>query len=163
VKIDRELLEQQGFSGFVRLCAVADSELPQEAGVYVVVRASDEEPEFLSESIGGHFKGHDPSVSLAKLERKWVSGAQVLYVGKADSRQKGSALRQRIKEFRNFGAGKPVGHWGGRYIWQLADSAELLIAWRVTKPEEAPQVAESKLIEEFWQQYNALPFANLRR
>jgi hypothetical protein len=30
------------------------------------------------------------------------------------------------------GRGELAGHWGGRYIWQLSDSADLIAAWKVT-------------------------------
>ncbi|WP_301372846.1 hypothetical protein [Streptomyces xanthophaeus] len=55
-----------------------------------------------------------------------------------------------------------VGHWGGPYIWQLADSDALLVAWRPTTEEDAGE-AEQDLIDEFEELHGgALPFANLR-
>jgi hypothetical protein len=64
------------------------------------------------------------------------------YVGKADR------LRRRLRQFADFGAGKPVGHWGGRYLWQLEGSADLAVAWRET-PEGSPREAEIELLSRF--------------
>jgi len=40
-------------------------------------------PCFLDESIGGHFKGKNPTVAVGTLENKWVDDALVLNIGKA--------------------------------------------------------------------------------
>ena len=39
-----------------------------------------------------------------------------------------------------FGSGKKVGHKGGRFIWQLKDSANLVVCWKRT--EEEPRHVE---------------------
>jgi excinuclease UvrABC nuclease subunit len=78
----------------------------------------------------------------------------VLYIGKAD------ALRRRVRQYMAFGAGRPVGHWGGRLIWQLADSDALLVAWRETAE---PLRVEAELLNAFADVFGSLPFANLRR
>jgi hypothetical protein len=63
------------------------------------------------------------------------------------------------RQFAAFGAGKPIGHWGGRLIWQLADSDKLLVAWKET-PGEVPRNVETDLITEFRNHYGKPPFAN---
>jgi hypothetical protein len=60
-----------------------------------------------------------------------------------------------------FGNGKPVGHWGGRYLWQLKNSANLVLCWKAT-PHSDPGEVEHELIRSFIAHYGALPFANLK-
>jgi hypothetical protein len=92
-------------------------------------------------------------VHIELLQRQWVPGAPVIYIGKGDD------LNKRIGAFIAFGAGKPVGHWGGRLVWQIAESPRFLIAWRkCSKPREQ----EKELLLEFEAQYGRLPFANLQ-
>lgn len=85
----------------------------------------------------------------------------MLYVGKAGVRKSDQwGLRKRLDEYRWFGAGEPIGHKGGRYIWQLAGSDRLLVAWRET-PDEDPKTAEKDLLAKFVTAYGTRPFANL--
>jgi hypothetical protein len=93
---------------------------------------------------------------LTELEAYWVEGAYVLYIGKAEK------LRRRLDQFAAFGRGRPVGHWGGRLIWQLVNSQQLRVAWRIVQPTADPAAEERRLLEAFLREYGRLPFANLR-
>jgi hypothetical protein len=150
-------LRGRGFGGFVTFDDLRQgglSDVPQGAGVYVVVRESPNEPMFLEQSIGGHFKKNNPTELVSVLQRKWVA-APIIYIGKGD------VLRRRLKQYADFGSGKPVGHWGGRYIWQLADSNELRVAWKSCTEDETAAGLEAKLVGDFKLAYRRLPFANI--
>ncbi|MEU1447954.1 hypothetical protein ABZ474_43190, partial [Streptomyces mirabilis] len=69
---------------------------------------------------------------------------------------------RRGNAFRRQGQGRNAGHSGGEYIWQLADSDTLLVAWRSVADPPAGQ-AEAELIAEFIVLHGVLPFANRNR
>ena len=150
-------LTAQGFTGFLTFAALSTrlADVPVGGGVYAVARPSLDPPRFLAASPGGRFEGRDPSVRVTALEAKWVEACEVIYIGK------GNNLRRRLKQYADFGAGKPVGHWGGRYIWQLADANSLLVAWKETAPQEIAATAEARLLDAFKRERGTLPFANI--
>lgn len=159
----RQELERLGFVGFVRFSDLMSGDVPTTPGVYAVLRTSVLAPTYLDASPAGWFKDRDPSVPVEKLSAAWVQDVEVIYLGKATGGANGNrGLRKRLTEYVGHGSGRPVGHWGGRYVWQLADSADLLVAW-MTTPGEDPGVVESRLIAQFQAKAGALPFANLRR
>ena len=155
-------LEQQGLTGFLTVRELRESKLevvPQGPGVYVVLRPLDGKPAFLDRSKGGHFKGNDPTVARAILDEKWVIGAVVVYVGKATAGSSGrSGLRKRLGQLLDYGSGKPIGHQGGRYLWQVPGSDEFVVAWRVV---DDPTTEENQLLSAFYAAYGAYPFANI--
>lgn len=159
---DQTAMERRGFEGFVKFANLPRVDVPSRPGVYCVVRCSSALPVFRESSPAGHFKGADPTVDIHDLESNWVPGAGVVYVGKAGAGA-GSrrGLRKRLDEFRQFGAGRRVGHTGGKRIWQLEDSAELVVGWKITEDVEAER-AERELLTQFCNQYGQLPFANMR-
>lgn len=159
-------LKQIGFDGFV---SVSDlwkdhSVIPNVKGVYMVVRAANTTPNFLPKGTGGFLKGKDPNVSFDVLRAKWVNDTCVVYIGQAggikNGKQPQSTLRSRLKQYLGFGQGKPVGHQGGCYIWQLKDAANLLFCWKPL-PEDDPRKVEASLISSFKKCYGGQrPFAN---
>ncbi len=152
-----------GFKGFFAISALQTSqcrEVPDVPGVYFILRLNRTPPEFLSEGTGGHFKGNNPTVPVKCLESRWVENALVLYIGKAGPGR--ATLKSRLKTYVQFGQRKRVAHWGGRYIWQLHHSHDLLLCWKATA-DTLPRTEERRLIQEFQAVYGEPPFANLKR
>jgi hypothetical protein len=150
----RAELERDGFVGWITFSQMhTEDKVPRSGGVYVVARTTTDPPAFLATNPGGRFKDQDPTVPDAALRSNWVDGSEVVYIGKADE------LRRRLRQFSDFGTGKPVGHWGGRLIWQLGDAEQLLVAWKET-PGQVPKQVETDLISEFRATYGKPPFAN---
>jgi hypothetical protein len=159
---NRAHLDGLGFAGFVPFADLPSAGVPRGPGVYAITRPSIEDPQFLVESRAGHFKGKDPSVPISTLEAAWVPDTCVLYLGKAATGKTGrSGLNKRLEAYRRFGAGEPVGHWGGRYVFQLADADQLVVAWKATTHED-PRDVEASLIQDFVRAYGKRPFANLK-
>lgn len=163
--IGRPWLLQRGFQGFhtlreLRLTGL--EQVPTAPGVYAVIRESETSPTFLPNNPGGRFKGRDPTVPVERLGDRWCATSHIVYIGKAGAAGGTSTLRKRVASYLNFGAGKPVGHWGGRLTWQLDGTETLLLAWSTTQAAEARKV-EAALLQAIVQQVGRLPFANLRR
>ena len=135
--------------------------IPAQAGVYIVFYKR-EHPEFLETGTGGHFKGKNPNVSVDELKANWVTGTDIVYIGKAGGPTSSATLRKRLDQLFKFGNGQPVGHWGGRLLWQLKDSAQLVVAWLPTPQDIDPEAVEAELKNEFRLKYGARPFANLK-
>lgn len=92
----RRELEGEGFTGFetvASLRATRCAAVPPLPGVYVVVRPSPDVPRFMPRSIGGHFKGRDPTVAVTMLRARWIPGAPTFYIGEAER----STLRTRVR------------------------------------------------------------------
>jgi hypothetical protein len=148
-------LETTGFIRWVPLLEIYTAACPSSGGVYVITYNTNEQIPFTGKSCGGWFKGKDPTVSLDRLSAKWVEGAEVVYIGQSGN------LKRRLRQFADFGSGKPRRHWGGRFIWQLENINALRVAWKETQGQE-PRIVEKELISTFKGTYGKLPFANLK-
>jgi type I restriction enzyme S subunit len=131
------------------------AKVPGKSGIYVVIRPSDSAPHFLRKSTGGWFKGLDPSYPLAVVHENWVESAHVMYVGMTAA---DGGLKSRLGQFFDFGAGKIVGHRGGRLLWHLEDSGKLQVRWRTCAASKA-ESAEDAAIASFKSLHHGRPFA----
>lgn len=134
--------------------------IPDKPGVYLVIYEYPKTPDFVIPGTGGKFKDKDPNVTGSVLLSKWVKETVVIYIGQAGGNGSGATLKKRIHQYVRFGQGVPVGHWGGRYIWQLKNSNNLLVCWKPVLTQD-PRNFEAKLIQDFLVQYGKMPFANL--
>ncbi|MDQ0617410.1 hypothetical protein [Arthrobacter globiformis] len=161
MQINEQMLKDDGFAGFRPFEELDINRVPRAPGIYVVLKPEGFERVFLAKSLGARFKKRDPSMLQPALEAEWIENADVLYIGKASPGSTGNrGLRKHIQEFTDFGRGKPVGHWDGRLIWQLANSQSLVIAWKELAADEVNH-AEAAFHAEFVRIYGKLPFANL--
>jgi hypothetical protein len=159
-KFDRCALENYGFEGFLPLGQMGSrlAEIPRHGGIYVVVRGTTSHPDFLTSSPAGWFKGLDPTYPIKTLEDKWIPHAHVIYIGKAGPKPS-RHLQRRIDELLRFGSGEPIGHRGGRALWQLREVWKALIAWKPVADQD-PRDAQRMLIREFKSAFGKPPFAN---
>jgi hypothetical protein len=154
-------IKKAGFVGFKTMqdLFIDSSMLPATKGVYLILNLG-KTPSYLQTGTGGHFKGKDPNVSIEELKKNWVDKTIVIYIGKAGSDSSRATLKSRLKQYFGFGQGKNIGHWGGRLIWQLSSSNNLVVCWKPL-PNADPRAFEEKLIKDFVIQFENRPFANL--
>lgn len=158
MKEEIENLKAQGFKGFKSVNELRKSleGISNVKGIYVVLRLQDDAPEFVEQGTGGHFKKKNPNVAVEKLKTDWVDGTPIVYMGQTER-----DLKKRLGELIRFGQGEAVGHWGGRYLWQLKDAEKLIIAWKELTADD-PKKIERDMLNTFKSTFNKLPFANLR-
>jgi hypothetical protein len=159
--IDIEQIKRIGFSGFktMKELFADNSVIPKTKGIYLVLNLI-KKGEFLKIGTGGHFKGKNPNVSISELKENWVENTIVVYIGKAGKDGSSATLQSRLRQYFGFGQGKNIGHWGGRLIWQLKNSSDLVVCWK-TLPTGDPRILEAELISQFVSKFSKRPFANL--
>ena len=128
--------------------------IPQEPGIYWVLA-----PEGMS--IRFHRQAYHPKARLYEeetLRRKFetCTNHRVLYIGKAEGKR---GLRQRLKQYMDYGQGKSRNHQGGRAIWQVEQAGLLLLAYQVC---QQPGQMEKQLLQAFRNRHATYPLANWR-
>lgn len=155
-------LRAAGFRGFVPFSALgshSDAEM-EKPGVYAVLRPAGIPMALNNASTGFWYKDKNPAYPLARLQSRWELPTPVLYFGKAGYEYRGPSLRTRLGQYRDYGAGKNVGHRGGRAIWQLQGAAELLLVCWIATPGLHPECVERQLLRQFKSDFDLLPMAN---
>ena len=157
--IKQDLIDS-GFEGFVAIkdLWIDKSIIPKEMGVYMILN-TEHDVKFINPGVGGFFKGKDPNVDIQSLKEKYVESL-VVYIGKAGGSSSKATLFSRLGQYLRFGLTKNVGHYGGRYIWQIKNHDNLVVCWKVLNFEE-PTIVEKELLSFFKEEYGKLPFANL--
>jgi hypothetical protein len=157
-----ENVRKEGFLGFQKIgdLFLNCNSIPEKPGVYVVLYCCSNTPVFLDKGTGGKFKGRDPNVTGVVLASNWIKNTVVIYIGQAGGNGSEATLRKRLRQYLRFGQGAAVGHWGGRYIWQIKDSKNLVVCWKPCLTED-PRATEVNLIQNFRQLYGKMPFANI--
>lgn len=169
-----KLIDEFNLTNYVRVKDYLESlreemlKIPKMSGVYfVIIPPIFNLESFIYPGTGGYYKGNDPNIPIEDLKDKWVKGADILYIGRAGGvRANGKPyttdLKTRIRTLLNFGnMNDKAAHWGGRYLWQYANSRELLVYWYVCKDDENAVLLEKRLINDFKGQYGKIPFANI--
>jgi hypothetical protein len=144
---DIKAIEEHGFLGFKKPGDLFENSsiIPDIKGIYMILYNDNNTPEFLTTGTGGHFKDKNPNISIQALKYNWIEDTKVVYIGKAGGDDSKATLRSRLTQYFRFGQGKNVGHWGGRLIWQIKNSKELLVCWKPL-PNADPRDAEAELI-----------------
>jgi hypothetical protein len=156
---DRKELQARRFRGFVTAADLQNGkvgEVPLEPGAYVWLYEKPGRPKFLAKSPAGWFKGRDPTIAVDDLRGRWIDDTSIVYVGEAGD------LRRRLKQRLSFRAGRPVGAWGGRALWQIPASGDLVFAWRTTSSKQAAVALERELLAAFERTHGRRPFGNRR-
>jgi hypothetical protein len=155
-------LKLAGFEGFLTIKDLFfdKSRIPKTRGVYMVLNPRFAKADLVAIGTGGHFKGKNPNVSLDELQDNWVENSLVVYIGKAGGEGSRATLNSRLGQYLQFGQGRDIGHYGGRYIWQLSYATNLLICWKPL-PKDDPRTIEKLLLQQFIDAFHKRPFANL--
>ena len=154
----------QGFVGFktvreLRKSIIRSEELNQR-GVYAVICQPNYKPTFIDPEKTRQNHNVITPWSLEKLQKKWVSGVEVLYIGIAGTDIKQCSLRRRITDLIRHSQGKTTKqgpHRGGELLWQLKGSENFEVGYLPTK---TAKKEETRLINLFYLKTGKLPFAN---
>lgn len=158
-----EDLAAEGFVGFLTVGQLHRSgcfEVPDERGAYLLLRGSEAPHRILPRSQAPAWRGEDPTRPVEELTARWVEDTALLYAAAAPGSGVRHRLRQRVKRLLRFGHGSVVGHWGGRFVWQLAESSRLVVAWRPCSDDEDPHAIVNDLLGRFERTHGVRPFAN---
>jgi len=165
---DLDEIKKAGFTGFrtVEELFADHTCIDKVKGIYLVLYLDTSHPKFLQIGTGPalYKKKTNPNVAISVLKSNWIDKTIVIYIGKAggknsDGEETKATLRSRLLTYLNFGKGKDVRHYGGRFIWQLANYKELVFCWKKL-PDEEPYDVETTLICDFRSVFGKRPFAN---
>ena len=136
------------------LCCDGCRAVPEVPGVYwvlapegILIRFSEQE-----------YRPKAKIYPAKKLQEKYEGCADqsILYIGKAEGKR---GLRQRLKQYMDYGRGNGNIHAGGRAVWQISDCGLLLLAYEAY---ENAGERERQLLQEYREKNGSYPLANWR-
>lgn len=128
--------------------------IPTEPGVYWVLVPDGMKISFTEKFHNQYAPLYPEETLLRKYER--CTEREVLYIGKAEG---SGGLRQRLKQYIQYGQGEGEIHKGGRAIWQVENAGLLLLAYETCENAES---REKQLLQEYKMRNNTYPLANWR-
>lgn len=128
--------------------------IPDVPGVYRVLLPEGMPVRFTERTYNHSARLYPVETLSSKYEK--CKDQEILYIGKADGKK---GLRQRLKQYMNFGWDKATNHKGGRAIWQIKDAGLLLLTY-----EECEDAAarEKQLLADYKVRNGSYPLANWR-
>lgn len=99
-------VDLSSFAGWLTFAELADTSVPRDAGVYVIVRPTDDPPQFRPDA---PYRGDAP-LPLTDLHARWVVGERLVYIGMASLGAKRDGLHRRLRQFRRYGEGHAARH-----------------------------------------------------
>jgi len=128
--------------------------VPEASGIYWVLRPEGMPIRFTEQAYNTSAKLY-PVEMLSRKYRDCID-QEILYIGKADGKK---GLRQRLKQYMNYGWNRATNHKGGRAIWQIEDAGLLLLAFEECEDAEA---REKQLLADYKAKSGSYPLANWR-
>ena len=126
-------------------------------GVYLIALPSDFGKVAFSETAKlEKWRDRKVAVSIDELQNRWLNNADVLYIGKSESK----TVYKRVLEHLKFWNGKKVSAFGGRIIGQIKNFENLQV-WYM-ECEDSKKI-KKELLCKFKNKYGQLPFANLKQ
>lgn len=129
--------------------------LPEEPGVYWVLAPEGFRIRFHERPYHPKSKLYAAQTLQNKLDK--TADQKILYIGKAQGKR---GLRQRLRQYVNYGQGKTNIHQGGRAIWQIEENEFLLLGYEVSSQAD---VRERQLLQGFKEKNHSYPLANWRK
>lgn len=139
---------------FGELCSNNCKSVPEEPGVYWVLAPEGMPIHFSERAYRPGAKIYPASILLGKYNL--CADKRTIYIGKAGGKH---GLRQRLKQYIDYGRGRGKIHAGGRAVWQIPDAEFLLLAYEVC---ENPEEREHQLLRAYRESNGSYPLANWR-
>ncbi len=155
----RQHLVAYGFQGFTKLCFLQEAflkQVPEQPGLFAILRKDDADPGFLELPEARALPPSAWRIDTASLRSRWIVDASVLYLGEASQASREHSLRDAIRQlcWPSKHQTSPLTRHG-QLVWYVRGSQEFEAAWCV-----APTHSFDQLLEEFEGAHGAVPFAN---